>query len=191
MKNLEQDLKNYYRSKRLASHRITAIQSSVHQTDGIFRRASRIPYAVPLAAVLLLAIGMVTWSHLGMDGSLTHQLVAEIGHNHRQHGTLVVESDQYSVVQAALSKLDFPIRPRRDELIQDLILIGGKYCRIQGSRAAQLKLRHRSSGIIHTLYVLPMADDTKNVEQGVYETNGVQVELWTGRLLLYALAHGQ
>ena len=191
MKNLEQELKNYYRSKRLASHRVTAIQSSVHRTDGILRRASRIPYVVPLAAVLFLAIGTVIWSHFGMNGSLTDQLVAEIGHNHRQHGTLIVESDRYGVVQSALSKLDFPVRPRRDELIQDFTLIGGKYCSIQGSRAAQLKLRHRSSGIIHTLYVLPMAEDAKNVEQGVYETNGVQVELWTDQLLLYALAHGR
>lgn len=191
MKNPEQELKNYYRSKRLASHRITAIQSSVRQTDGILRRAARIPHVIALAAVLLLAIGMVIWSLLDMDGSLTHQLVVEIGHNHRRHGTLIVESDRYGVVQSALGKLDFPIRPRRDELIQDFTLIGGKYCSIQGSRAAQLKLRHRNSGIIHTLYVLPVADETKNVEQGVYETNGVQVELWTDQLLLYALAHGR
>jgi len=187
MKNLEQELKNYYRSKRLASHRITAIQSSVHQID---RTRRRISYLIPLAAVILLTIGIGLWLHMSTD-RITHQVVAEIGHNHRQHGALVVESDQYGVVQAALSKLDFPIRPRRGELVQNFALIGGKYCSIQGSRAAQLKLNHRNSGTIYTLYVLPMDDDTKAVEPGVYETNGIQVELWTNQRLLYGLAHSQ
>ena len=188
MKNLEQELKNYYRSKRLASHRITAIQASMHE---IGRTRHRVSYLTPLAAVVLLTIGIGLWLYMSTDSSLTHQVVTEIRHNHLQHGALVAKSDQYTVVQAALSKLDFPIRPRRDELIQDFILIGGKYCTIQGYRAAQLKLSHRNSRIIHTLYVLPMTDNIKDVEPGVYETNGVQIELWTDQLLFYGLAHSQ
>ena len=187
MKNLEQELNNYYRSKRLASHRITAIQASVHEMGKTRRRIS---YLIPLAAAILLTISIGIWSHISTD-SITHQVVTEIGHNHRQHGMLLVESDQYDVVQAALSELDFPIRPRRDKLVQDFALIGGKYCSIQDSRAAQLKLNHRNSGTIYTLYVLPMDDDTKDVEPGVYETNGVQVELWTDQMLLYGLARSQ
>lgn len=165
MKNLEQELKNYYRSKRLASHRITAIQASTHETG---RTRHRVSYLIPLAAVVLLTIGIGLWLHMSTDSSLTHQVVAEIRHNHLQHGALVAKSDQYAVVQAALSKLDFPIRPHRDELVQDFTLIGGKYCSIQNSRAAQLKLIHNSSGTIYTLYVLPMANDTKSVKAGVY-----------------------
>lgn len=188
MKNLEQELKNYYRSKRLASHRTAAIQSSVHQID---RTRHRVSYIVPLTAIVLLAIGIGLWLHTGMGGDLTKQIVAEIGYNHRQRGALIVESDRYGVVQTALSKLDFPIRPRRDELVRDFTLIGGKYCSIQNSRAAQLKLNHNDSGIIYTLYVLPMGDGTKSVKAGVYETNGVKVELWTDQLLLYGLAHSQ
>ena len=188
MKNLEQELKNYYRGKRLASHRVTAIQSSVHQID---RTRHRVSYLIPLTAIVLLAIGIGLWLHTGMGGGLTKQIVAEIGYNHRQHGALIVESDHYGVVQAELSELDFPIRPRRNELVQDFTLIGGKYCSIQNSRAAQLKLSHNNSGIIYTLYVLPMADDTKSVKTGVYETNGVKVELWTDQLLLYGLARSQ
>ncbi len=187
MKNLEQKLNNYYRSKRLASHRITAIQASVHEMGGTRRRIS---YLVPLAAVILLTIGIGLWSHMSTD-SITHQVVAEIGHNHRQHGALVVESEQYGVVQAALSELDFPIRPRRGKLVQDFVLVGGKYCTIQGFKAAQLKLSPRKNGTIHTLYVLPMSDDIKSVKPGVYETNGIRIELWTDQTLLYGLAHGQ
>ena len=188
MKNLEQELKNYYRSKNLASHRITAIQSSVHQID---RTRHRVSHLIPLTAIVLLAIGIGLWLHTGMGSNLTKQIVAEIGYNHREHGRLIVESDRYGVVQAALSELDFPIRPQRDELVQDFTLIGGKYCSIQGSLAAQLKLSNLKSGIIYTLYVLPMADDAKSVKAGVYETNGVKVELWTDQSLLYGLAQSQ
>ena len=187
MKNLEQELNNYYRSKRLASHRITAIQASVHEVG---KTRHRVSYLIPVAALVLLTIGIGLWLHMSTD-SITHQVVAEIGQNHWQHGALVVESDQYGVVQAALSKLDFPIRPRRGELVQDFILVGGKYCTIQGFQAAQLKLNHSKSRIIHTLYVLPITDSIKDVEPGTYETNGVQVELWTDQFLLYGLAHGQ
>lgn len=187
MKNLEQELKNYYRSKRLDSHRITAMQASVHEMQ---RTRYNVSYLIPIAAVILLTIGIGLWLHISAD-SITHQVVAEIGHNHRQHGALVVESDQYAVVQAALSELDFPIRPRRDEFVQDFVLAGGKYCTIRGFQAAQLKLSHSKSQIIHTLYVLPIADNIKDVEPGIYETNGVQVELWTDQVLLYGLAHGQ
>ena len=185
MKNLEQELKNYYQSKRLASHRIKTIQSSVHQID---RPRHRVFYLIPMAAAILLTIGIGLWLHMSTD-SITHQVVAEIGHNHRQHGALIVESDRYGVVQAALSELNFPIRPRRGELIKDFVLVGGKYCTIQGSRAAQLKLSPRKNGAIHTLYVLPMSEDIKDVEPGVYETNGVRIELWTDQSLLYGLAH--
>ena len=184
MKNLEQELKNYYRSRRLASDRVAAIQASVRRTD----RTLRVSYLVPAAAVVLLAIGIGLWTHMTRDSGLTRQVVAEIGHNHRQHGELAVESDRYGVVQAALGELDFPIRPRREEMVQDFVLIGGKYCTIQGSRAAQLKLSRRGSGIIHTLYVFPAADKAKGVEPGIYETDGVRVELWTDRTLVYGLA---
>ncbi len=188
MKNLEQELKNYYQSKRLASHRVAAIQASVHKTG---KTRHRVSYLIPLAATVLLTIGIGLWLYMSTDSSFTHEVVSEIGHNHHQHGALMVESGQYGVVQAALSKLDFSIRPRRDELVKDFVLVGGKYCTIQGSRAAQLKLRHRKTQIIHTLYVLPMADEIKDIEPGVYKTNGLQVELWTDQLLLYGLAHGQ
>ena len=188
MKNLEQELKDYYRSRRLAPQRIAAIQDSVRQTDRTRRRVS---YLIPLAATVLLTIGIGLWTYMTTDSGLTRQVVAEIGHNHRRQGALAAESDQYAVVQAALGELDFPIRPRREELVQDFILMGGKYCIIQGSRAAQLKLSRRESGTIHTLYVFPMTDNTKSVEPGIYETDGVQVELWTDRTLVYGLAHGQ
>ncbi len=187
MKNLEQEFKNYYRSKRIASEKITAMQASVHEMQ---RTRYNVSYLIPIAAVILLTIGIGLWLHISTD-SITHQVVAEIGHNHRQHGALVVESDQYAVVQAALSELDFPIRPRRDEFVQDFVLVGGKYCTIQDSRAAQLKLTPRKNGTVHTLYVLPISDDIKSVKPGVYETNGIQVELWTDQTLLYGLAHGQ
>ena len=160
------------------------MQASVHEMQ---RTRHSVSYLIPIAAVILLTIGVGLWLHISTD-SVTHQVVAEIGHNHRQHGALVVESDQYAVVQAALTELDFPIRPRRDEFVQDFVLVGGKYCTIQGLQAAQLKLNHSKSQIIHTLYVLPMGDNIKDVESGVYETNDVQVELWTDRMLVYGLA---
>ena len=188
MENLDQELKNYYRAMRLSPQKLAAIQASVHRGDSQRRGVS---WFLPLAAGLLLAVGIGIWWSVGTHGSPTRRVVAEIVRNHRQQGPLLVESPRYDLVQAALSDLDFPIRPGRDELVQAFALLGGKYCTIQATQAAQLKLSRRGSGIIHTLYVVPRNTGIQGVEPGVYERNGVEVELWTDRLLLYALAHGQ
>ena len=188
MENLDQELKNYYRSQRLSPQQVAAIQASPHETAGPRRGVS---WFLPLAAGLLLAVGIGIWWGTGMHGSPTQRVVAEIVRNHRQQGPLLVESPRYDLVQAALSDLDFPIRPGRDELVQAFALMGGKYCTIQATQAAQLMLSRRGSGIIHTLYVVPRNAGTQGVEPGVYERNGVEVELWADQLLLYGLAHGQ
>ena len=186
MENLDQELKNYYRSQRLSPHKVAAIRAAAGRT---VRRRRFAACFVPLAAAVLLAVGIGVWSKAGLFGDSSQRVVAEIVRNHQQQGALVVASDRYEVVQAALSDLDFPIRPSREELVQTFTLVGGKYCTIQTSRAAQLKLSRRDSGVIHTLYVVPVTADMKGIEPGVYESNGVQVELWTEMQLLYGLAH--
>lgn len=189
MGNLEQELKNYYRSKRLGPEKINAIRKRTREED---KPSLRVSYLVPLAASILLATGILTWFHVsGGGGGIAHQVAAEIGHNHRHRGDLLVESARYGAVQAALGELDFSVRPRRETLVKNFALIGGKYCVIQGSRAAQLKLKHRGSGTVHTLYILPVNEKTENLREGTYETGGVHVELWTDRSLLYGLAHNQ
>ena len=186
MENLDQELKSYYRSQRLSPQKVAAIRASAVGTGSTRRLAT---YFVPLAAAVLLAVGIGMWSRVGLLGGPSQRVVAEIAHNHRHQGALVMASDRYDVVQAALSDLDFPIRPSREELVQTFALVGGKYCTIQTSRAAQLKLSRHDSGVIHTLYVVPVTADMEGIEPGVYERNGVQVELWTDMRLLYGLAH--
>ena len=189
MKNFEQELKNYYRSKRLGPEKVRTIQKQARKAN---KTRLRVSYLVPLAASILLVIGIWTWFHVsGTGGTIANQVAAEIGHNHRQRGALLVESDRYDIVQATLSELDFSLLPTRETLVQDFTLIGGKYCVIQGSRAAQLKLKNRGSGIVHTLYILPVNEKTEDLKAGIYETDDVHVELWTDRSLLYGLAHGR
>lgn len=190
MGNLEQELKNYYRGKRLGPEKIKAIQKRTREANKARLHASlRSSYLIPLAASILLAIGVLAWLYTpGTGGGIADQVAAEIGHNHRQHGDLLVESDRYDIVQAMLDELDFSVRPRRETLVWEFALIGGKYCVIQGSRAAQLKLKHHGSGIVHTLYILPVNEKTENLREGTYETDGVHVELWTDQSLLYGLA---
>ena len=186
MENLDQELKNYYQSQRLSPHKVAAIRAAAART---VRRRRFAAWFVPLAAAVFLAVGIGMWSKAGLFGDSSQRVVAEIVRNHQQQGALVVTSDRYDVVQAALSDLDFPIRPSREEMVQTFALVGGKYCTIQTSRAAQLKLSRRDSGVIHTLYVVPVTADMEGIEPGVYERNGVEVELWTDLRLLYGLAH--
>lgn len=185
MENLDKELKDYYLRQRLSPHKVAAIRACAVRARRTRRLAACL---VPLAAAVLLAVGIGMWSRVGLFAGPSQRVVAEIVRNHRQQGALVVASERYDVVQAALSDLDFSVRPSRAELLQAFALVGGKYCTIQASLAAQLKLSRRDSGMIHTLYVVPVTADMEGIEPGVYERNGVQVELWTDMRLLYGLA---
>ena len=85
--------------------------------------------------------------------------------------------------------LEFPIRPDREGLVATLALVGGRYCSILGSPAAQLHMVHRQSGVAYSLYVVRMTDDMDNVGPGTYQQDGARVELWTDGELLYGLAN--
>ena len=103
------------------------------------------------------------------------------------------------MVQAALNQLPFPLRPplhangKANDVTTapSFALLGGKYCSIQGVKAAQLKLRQHQSGIIHTLYIWPLTQTFKHLQAGAYKTDGVKVNVWADQHLLYGLARNQ
>ena len=129
MENLDQELKNYYRSQRLSPQQVAAIQGLTLTRPPA--RAAAYPGSCRLPRACCWPSESASGGVSGMHGSPTQRVVAEIVRNHRQQGPLLVESPRYDLVQAALSDLDFPIRPGRDELVQAFALMGGKYCTIQ------------------------------------------------------------
>ena len=185
MKHLDQQLKDYYQKVKLSPERVALILAQP-QGHAKLRQRTRLIWAI--AASLLLAIGISLWIGLAPRGNLTNRVVAEIARNHQHQGALMVESGQYHIVQAALDKLAYSIQPQRASLSQSFTLVGGKYCSIQGRKAAQLKLRHNASGIMHTLYVWQSPRSTEDIQSGVYESDGVQVDLWSHQKRLFGLA---
>ena len=185
MNNLDQGLGDYYRSRCLGPDRIAAIEASVLRTRRIERVARRSALAVAVSVAIIAAV----WLRPESGADRTRQIVAEIARNHLEPGRLAVESDQYSVVEEALRELEFPIRPDREGLVATFGLVGGRYCSILGSPAAQLQMVHRQSGVAYSLYVVRMTDDMDNVGPGTYQQDGARVELWTGGESLYGLAN--
>ena len=182
MNDLDQKLRDYYRDRRLGTDSIKAIDDSARRAHRM-RRAYRVAV---LAAAASLVIVLGPW--LSQEVDPTHRIVAEIALNHQEPGSLLIESSRYSAVQEALSELDFPIRPKREGLPLALGLVGGRYCTVLGSRAAQLQLSHPRTGSMQTLYVVRMTDDMREVKPGTYSDDGVQVEIWSEGELLYGLA---
>jgi len=179
-------LREYYSGRRLGVDRIRAIDAALRRR----RRIGFVAGATTLAAVASLAVAVIAWLGGEPDGSPTQRMVAEIARNHVEPGSLAVESSRYGVVQEALRDLDFPVRPGRDDLEAVFGLVGGRYCTVLGSRAAQLHLVHRESGITHTLYVVRVTDELVDVSPGSYRHDGVGVEVWLDGELLYGLAKG-
>ena len=186
MNDLDSKLRDYYSGRRLGADRIRAIQASVRQR----RRTRLLSGVAALAVAASLAVAVTFWLSGEVGASPTQRMVAEIARNHVEPGPLAVESNRYSVVQEALPDLDFPVRPGRDGLETVFTLVGGKYCTVLGSRAAQLHLVHRERGVAHTLYVVRITDDLMDISPGTYRHDGVGVEVWIDGELLYGLAEG-
>ncbi len=64
----------------------------------------------------------------------------------------------------------------------------GRYCSIQAQLAAQLKLRHRPTGRLTTLYVTELTPGLKALPGVRRLFEDVTIEIWRQNGLLYVLA---
>ncbi|MEM7394371.1 MAG: hypothetical protein AAF492_18700 [Verrucomicrobiota bacterium] len=183
MKDLEQKLKEHYESMSLPTSRLDEI---LEQTPEKPAAISRRTIVSALAAALLIGLGLVWFGARHAD--VTGKVVAEVVYNHKKQGELLVQSDQYTTVQAELDRLDFSLLSTRPSVLEDYTLVGGKYCSVQGHPAAQLKLLNKTSGAACTLYVARWTDPRNHVRATRQNHEGVLVEIWTEKDRLFAIA---
>lgn len=145
------------------------------------------------ATVLLVVVGMLALlnphgaPHPGISeqAALKDRVIREIVTNHVKQLQPDVITERWSALGRELPKLDFqPLRPSR---LDDLRLVGARYCSIQGHLAAQLRLE-APDGSRYTLYQLAATEELADLPATTGEAAGVTVELWQERGLLLGLA---
>jgi hypothetical protein len=139
------------------------------------------------AAALMLAGGnrMVSLDDTGARDR-TVVVAEEIALNHNKQLAVEFPAPTYPALANHMAKLDFtPARPAHGQT--DAELLGGRYCSIQKSIAAQIKLVDDSGGV-HTLYETRWNDEFDGLPGNTVDVDGVRVKFWRESDVLFGLA---
>ena len=185
MRELDSLIKAHYRRQRLTEDRVEAILERAKPG----RASERVWYLRVAALAAVLVAGFV-FTHLHLiERDLTTRVLAEIAMNHNKRLAVEVAAADYDELQAAMDRLDFPIRPPA-ELRADYELIGGRYCSIHGKLAAQVKLRARDTGRLLTLYVTGLTPELANISRQDTVHDDVRIKMWSEGGVFFGLADG-
>lgn len=180
-------LKNYYQGQSLSAQ---SMQQLLAQADNAksaptrwFER--RLAWVASLFVVAML--GQFLYYQQSHQESLTTLVLEEIAMNHNKNlNTEYIES-RPSQLRVAMQRLDFSLDLPAG-LQQEFQLIGGRYCSIQGGLAAQLKVRSIINDKVATLYVTPLTEKLKQVEQQSATLGDVDIRLWQQQGRFFGLA---
>lgn len=184
---LDERVRAYYAAQRLPDERVARILAA---SDAVAGPASwwRRPQWLAAAAALVLLIGGAGFFWRA-PVRMTTRVAAEVAHNHLKGYAPEVQADDFTAIETALARLDFPLVPSAAHPLPDrLTLVGGRYCSVQREPAAQIRLIE-PDGHPCTLYVCRSAGNRlASVRPGEYEAAGVRVRIWHDEGRLFAMA---
>lgn len=186
MKKVDEAVRKFYSAQKLPEELVARILAASDAVAGHPIRW-RWPQWLAAAALVLLLGGAGLWWRAPMR--VTARVAAEVARNHLKGSPPEVLADDFSVIEAALTKLDFPLAPSSAHPLPDrLTLVGGRYCSVQGVPAAQIRLLE-PDGNPCTLYVArSVGNRLASVRPGEYEAAGVRVRIWHDEGRLFAMA---
>ncbi|NOZ54213.1 MAG: hypothetical protein GXP08_13970 [Gammaproteobacteria bacterium] len=202
MDKLDKSIKNYYLDRRLSADALDRMLDKGHQVArekatekvGIgklfdFQKSKRFiasQWRTSAVAAVMLVVIVVAQSYYFQRG-VSELVLAEIAMNHNKHLDVEFPYNNYEALRVAMNRLDFTLEPPV-ALLQNFILIGGRYCSIQGKLAAQLKVKNRNTDGISTLYVTALTDKLKKTVSKRVVYDNVTIELWQNQGHFYGLA---
>lgn len=183
--SLKKVVKDHYESKSLSKGQL----DNLMQLQPSPKKFKLSKFAIPLsiaASFLFLLMGNFFIS----QDSIREKIIEEVAYNHHKKKEPEILTASISKIQEKLDRLDFSIVKPTKISSNDWIIIGGRYCSIQGKIAAQLKVKNRNTKIVYTLYEWPAQKDW-NLDDIIGATkaaDGVIVDIWWEKGLLFALA---
>ena len=201
MKNgLKNSVKDYLDSQELNSEQLECLTNLLNSSQE--KQAKRQEYKIrAMAAVLLVAL--TAGIYLGViknNKSNIPQLIAEeVAHNHLKMKPLEVAGGSLNDVRVYFDKLDFSLTSSSFVANNNLQLLGGRYCSIQGETAAQLQMKDEKTGSTHIVYQAPydkdMFAELPHLQEGQQPVrtfvNGIAVDVWVEKGVLFARSFSQ
>ena len=139
--------------------------------------------------IALLVIALGTQLVLYSDLDIEQKIAEEIAYNHNKQMTPEVFSSSLDNIGAYLGKLDFPLIASKRFSTGNWEILGGRYCSISNSLAAQLKIRNKDTNKVHTFYqaLVPQALPAELEAREIF-VDGVKVDIWVEKGLLLGIA---
>ncbi len=148
-----------------------------------------------VAAVFFIAVGNLFYFVMSPELTLNQRIGSEVAKNHLNLRPLEIKTSSIKEIRGFLTKLGFS--PVESVLLKgsSKSLIGGRYCSIQGVRAAQLRLKDSKTGQVQSLYqtvydkkVFSGFPELKENQKPItVYSKGLAVDIWVEKGLLFAL----
>ena len=194
---LKQQVQNQMDQVQLDSSQFAALEKLMANSNQKGTKESRRPW-VPLAAAGMFLFALVTAFmalQLTKDQLLTmpQQIAEEVVNNHLNLKPLEVKTGSINAVRGYFTKLDFMPVESSLQALNNLQLIGGRYCSLQGITAAQLRMKQGENlqTLYETEYLPDVFGDIPSLENDeaplVVYAKGIKVKVWVEKGLLFAL----
>jgi hypothetical protein len=179
MKSLEQHLKDYYEAQSLSA---LEVEVELPSRRGLLLSA--------LGSLAIALTGAVLMQSRIEQDSLGDLALAEIARNHRANYAPDAQGTDIRALRSAMPKLAFALGLPQ-AWPSGLLLIGSRYCSIQGELAVQIKVRELGSTEAHTLFVAKASPRLKAIGEGHALARDVAIRYWREHDLFFAFAANQ
>lgn len=194
---LKQQLQNHLNQLHLDNNQFAELEKLMANGN---QKNNKVPSRawVPMAAAGMFLFAVITAFmalQFSQDNLLTmpQQIAEEVVSNHLKLKPLEVKTGSINAVRGYFTKLDFMPVESSLQALDNLQLIGGRYCSLQGITAAQLRMKQGENlqTLYETEYVPDVFGDLPILEKGeeplVVYAKGIKVKVWLEKGLLFAL----
>ena len=193
--NLKKTLREHIESQSLSEKQLDALLN-LQQNDSapVKPKLTVYRWLASFTAVFIVMIGSFYFV-ASPQYTLDERIGNEVAKNHIKLKPLEIQTSSIQVIRNYFTELDFS--PIESSLLKNTekVLLGGRYCSIQGITAAQLRLKDEKTGQVQSLYQtlydpkvfsgIPLLDeDDKPI---TVFSKGLEVEIWVEKGLLFAL----
>ena len=162
------------------------------KTHALFTVQSSIALVIScISLALLISFALIP------NSANIQDVAIEVAGNHRHLKPLTIQSNSYQQVGTFFSELSFELKP--SSLLNDKRwqLLGGRYCSVNGIKAAQLRLLDTRNNSIQTFYQVEHKttyfENIPNINRNELPVSvsidGLPVEVWSEGGILYSLTH--
>ncbi len=201
MKNgLKNSVKDFIESQELNGEQLDNLTRLINSKQEKQLKEKRFKFRA-IAAVLIAVVSASAYlGFIENNNTNIPQLIAEeVAHNHLKMKPLEVSGGSLNDVRVYFEKLDFALTHSSYVANNNLQLLGGRYCSIQGETAAQLHMRDEKTGATQIVYQAPydkeMFAELPDLQEGQMPVrrfvNGIAVDVWVEKGVLFARSFNQ